>query len=281
MAIAVGKTKPAARLGLDVRAAELFYHPSCMRDVKNQYNRVKLTTESKYSSDQSIKDDPLANFAELETLRYHILESPLNHFTCSELEKVYRDKLNSFGAETSSHTTRFVSELLENHADDLGVSIIQKSWNIPYQVLRKSTFKVSLATIDWCDLLRNVVDPIRAEILERPLPSDMADLEVGEEVTVNKLNMLITLLCDKDPSCVNLSNPLETICQMIVMQTKKFPRPRNSRQKYHYSHSRNLLAHTNSQLRHRMGSKTLWLFPQQYVDRAKLVSKSCGSNKIG
>ena len=48
------------------------------------------------------------------------------------------------------------------------------------------------------------MDPIRAEILERPLPSDMADLEVGEEVTVNKLKMLITLLCDKDPSCVRV-----------------------------------------------------------------------------
>ena len=109
MAIAVGKTKLAARLGLDVRAAELFYHPSCMRDLKNEYNRVKLKTESKDSSDESIKDDPLANFAALETLRYRILESPLNHFTCSELEKVYRDKLNAFGAETTSHTTRFVS----------------------------------------------------------------------------------------------------------------------------------------------------------------------------
>ena len=98
---------------------------------------MKLKTESKDSSDESIKDDLLANFAALETLRYHILESPLNNFTCSELEKVYRDKLNAFGAETSSHTTRFVSELLEKHADDLGISIIQKSWNIPYQVLRK------------------------------------------------------------------------------------------------------------------------------------------------
>ena len=65
------------------------------------------------------------------------------------------------------------------------------------------------------------MDPIRAEILERPPPSDMADLEVGEEVTVNKLKMLITLLCDKDPSCENLPHPLdiETICQMIVMQS--------------------------------------------------------------
>ena len=42
-------------------------------------------------------------------------------------------------------------------------------------------------------------------MLERPLPSDMADLEVGEEVTVNKLKMLITLLCDKDLFCVNLT----------------------------------------------------------------------------
>ena len=69
------------------------------------------------------------------------------------------------------------------------------------------------------------MDLIRAEILERPPPSDMADLEVGEEVTVNKLKMLITLLCDKDPSCENLPHPLETICQIIVMQTKKFSRP--------------------------------------------------------
>ena len=84
-------------------------------------------------------------------------------------------------SEPKPHRTQFVSELLEKHADDLGISIIQKSWNTPYQVLRKSTFKDSLATIDWCDLLRNVVDPIRAEILERP------DLEVGDEVTVNKL----------------------------------------------------------------------------------------------
>ena len=69
------------------------------------------------------------------------------------------------------------------------------------------------------------MDPIRAEILERPLPSDMADLEVGEEVTVNQFKMLITLLCDKDPSCVNLSNPLWTICQM------KFSRPRRNTSK--------------------------------------------------
>ena len=30
------------------------------------------------------------------------------------------------------------------------------------------------------------MDPIRAEILERPPPSDMADLEVGEEVKKKK-----------------------------------------------------------------------------------------------
>ena len=75
------------------------------------------------------------------------------------------------------------------------------------------------------------MDPIRAEILERPPPSDMADLEVGEEVTVNKLKMLITLLCDKDPSCENLPHPLETICQIIVMQTKKFSRPSKNKLK--------------------------------------------------
>ena len=202
IAIAVGETKLAARLGLDVRAAELFYHQPCMRDLKNEYNRViKLNAESKNSNDDSIKEDPLANFAALETLRYHILESPLNYFSCSELETVYIDKLNAFGSGTSLHATRFVSEFLEKHEDYLGISIIQKSWNTPYQVLRKSTLKVSLGTSDWCDLLRSVVDPIRGEILERPPPSDMADLEVGEEVTVNKLKMLITLLCDKDPSC--------------------------------------------------------------------------------
>ena len=80
-------------------------------------------------------------------------------------------------------------------------------------------------------MLRSVVDLIRAEILERPPPSDMADLEVGEEVTVNKLKMLITLLCDKDPSCENLPHPLETICQIIVMQTKKFSRPSKNKLK--------------------------------------------------
>ena len=80
-------------------------------------------------------------------------------------------------------------------------------------------------------MLKSVVDPIRAEILERPPPSDMADLEVGEEVTVNKLKMLITLLCDKDPSCENLPHPLETICQIIVMQTKKFSRPSKNKLK--------------------------------------------------
>ena len=148
IAIAVGETKLAARLGLDVRAAELFYHQPCMRDLKNEYNRViKLNAES---NDDSIKEDPLANFAALETLRYHILESPLNYFSCSELETVYIDKLNAFGSGTSS----FVSEFLEKHADYLGISIIQKSWNTPYQVLRKSTLKVSLGTSDWCDLLK-------------------------------------------------------------------------------------------------------------------------------
>ena len=102
MAIAVGKRKLAARLGLDVGAAELFYHPSCMRDLKNEYNRVKLKTESKDSSDESIKDDPLANFPALETLRYHLLGSPLNHFTCSELEKVYLET-SSMRSEPKHH----------------------------------------------------------------------------------------------------------------------------------------------------------------------------------
>ena len=64
-----------------MRAAELFYHQPCMRDLKKEYNWViKLNAESKNSNDDSIKEDPLANFAALETLRYHILESPLFFF---------------------------------------------------------------------------------------------------------------------------------------------------------------------------------------------------------
>jgi hypothetical protein len=81
---------------------------------------------------------------------------------------------------------------------------------------------------DWFDLLKKVLHPVREEIMNRKPTPELSQLET-EPLPIDsfslKLRVLISMLCDKFCRTTNLPLPLETICQLIEMHTKKFARP--------------------------------------------------------
>ena len=219
----LGDSRILAQLYSDVRASELYYHLHCLLEFNNKYTRAMAALERTVIYSDS---EEFIMFGAYEALRRFIRESTATSFTSSELELIYQTKLEELGgARKSAHSTRFTKEYLEERKDELGITVVQKSANSSYTILRHEALKDSLAPSDWCTLMRRVVDLIRQEIVERPAMSDMADLEIGEDIVIKKLRMFITLLCDNEPSFHDIPQQLETICQLITRQTKKFIRP--------------------------------------------------------
>ena len=69
--------------------------------------------------------------------------------------------------------------------------------------------------------MRKVAFEIRKEIKSIQHTSyDMADLRTNETFSCDKLKMLITLICIRNPSFIDIAEPDETISQLIVMHTK-------------------------------------------------------------
>ena len=68
--------------------------------------------------------------------------------------------------------------------------------------------------------------PVRTDILEKEPACDLSDLQqTGSVRCSTMLRIVISLLCEDSPKVENRSKPLDTICQMIQMNTKKIFRP--------------------------------------------------------
>ena len=220
----LGDSRVLAQLCSDVRASELFYHLPCLSDFNYKYTQTIAALEE--ATVVYTDTDEFIKFGAHEAVRRFINESTARSFTSSELESIYQIKFQELGGPPKiSHSTRFTKDYLEKRKDDLRITIVQKSANSSYTILRQDNLEAALVPSDWCTLLRRVTDPIRQEIVERPVISEMADLEIGEDISIRKIRMLITLLCQNEPSFQDIPKALETICQLIAMQTKKFVRP--------------------------------------------------------
>ena len=69
--------------------------------------------------------------------------------------------------------------------------------------------------------MRKVALEIRKEIKSiQPSSYGMADLLTNETFSCDKLKMLITLICVRNPSFIDIAEPYETISPLIVMHTK-------------------------------------------------------------
>ena len=83
---------------------------------------------------------------------------------------------------------------------------------------------------EWYEQLRNVVDPIRKEILETKKLANVdttmlsMDLDKLSPKSI-KLRILLSMLLENNPRVTNISKPILTMEQVAVMNTKMFYRP--------------------------------------------------------
>ena len=74
--------------------------------------------------------------------------------------------------------------------------------------------------------LRKVIEPVRDEIFSRKPTPELSDLDASQSsMNSHKLNILVSLLCHNSPKVDKLSKPLNTISELIQMNSKKFFRP--------------------------------------------------------
>ena len=147
-------------------------------------------------------------------------------FHVSTLEKIYLEKLTSFGIHKTSHTTRFSRKLT---GVNCGVVPVQKQEGFPHCAVKTDSFDdVILNPMEWMQLLRKVVVPLRTEILSTKSENDMTKLDYtseSSEIKSYKLRLLLSMVLEDNPRVSGLSKPTETIGQLITMNCKKFHRP--------------------------------------------------------
>ena len=86
----------------------------------------------------------------------------------------------------------------------------------------KTDFVYALKKADdkWLETLRTAVEPIRNDILNQPMNSELADLESISLTIPFRLKLLISMLCDNNPRANVLTQGQDTICQLIMFNTK-------------------------------------------------------------
>ena len=97
------------------------------------------------------------------------------------------------------------------------------------EAIRKEAFaEVVFNNNEWFELLKKALAPVRREIIDReslPEFSDLSTEPLSRGSYSIKLRILISMLCNNYSRTNNLSRPLETVCQLIEMHSKKFTRP--------------------------------------------------------
>ena len=224
-AIAIGKTNVIVHLSSgDVRATECYYHAECLKAFHNDFNKAFITQAQHTNPGSDQQTNEFITLCATESLRNYISDSDSSSFTVAELENVYNEAVRNISPSSSVHSTRFAAYLEENKLK-LDIEILQKTAGLPYKIIRKSTFQIPASSDDLFESMRKVALEIRKEIKATHLSSIcMADLPRNETFTCEKLKMLITLICTRNPSFTDIAEPYETICQLIAMHFKADPR---------------------------------------------------------
>ena len=188
-----------------------------------RYNKEISTTPSR---DDRNNDKVLAEFVALSAVKQYIDSCEEQAFLLLVLENIYLEKMMELGYLYKRHSTRFARKLEDT---DVGVKVVQKDQTCEYIAVKKERLKSVLAGAEWIALLKQVVKPIRQEILETlepgfPATSDLATTPYDQQ-GLSKLKILTTLICQNQPEYGNISLPYQTICGLMVSNTKRFTRP--------------------------------------------------------
>ena len=246
MATELGEIKVLNVLGNDVRSSELYYHSKCHVNFRDRYK--KAIKNKKEDNGNSVSDD----FAVLTAVKDFIDDSDDDSFDLHELEDIYIyiEGLAERGKVIESHITRFACRL-ENA--NIGLTIVQSSDGGKYKALKTKRLQAIIPDSDWVQLLRKVVDPIRNEIfeiheMEKPAVSDLCT--ESPPLPYHKLSLLVTYLCHSKPDFRDIPLPLDTMCQQIILNTKKSSRLSKTQ----------TIRHAKSKECHRIQHETLKLY---------------------
>lgn len=99
--------------------------------------------------------------------------------------------------------------------------VIQPKPGSSYFVVKQQEAKNALILKDWFELLRNITEPIRDEIFSRNKMDRIYDLNPSEALELPKLGLLVSLICENTPCFSDLPKNINTICQLIIMNTIK------------------------------------------------------------
>ena len=234
MATKLGDTKVLSLLGLDVRSSELYYHNICHANFRYKF-------EQAVEADVEDQNSVLSDFVSLSAVKDFVEESSEETFNLKDLEKIYIGKLAEHGRVIKSHMTRFAAKLSKAH--NIGLTVIQQLTECGrYTAVKNETLSSNIPDSDWVQVLRKIVEPIREEIfeihqIEKPAMSDLSGHPCP--LPYNKLRLMITLLCTGKPEFQNISTALDTMCQQIILNTKKHSSTRRSCDTPSIRHSRN------------------------------------------
>ena len=137
------------------------------------------------------------------------------------MEKLYIDGLAEIGKSIDSHITQFAAKIVNA---DIGLTIVQSTSGSKYKAFNTSRLAAVIPDVEWCQMLRKVVEPIREEEVHKMEKSSMSDLSLEPlSLQYKKLGFLITYLCHGKPDANYLLLNLGTICQQIIFNTNKRP----------------------------------------------------------
>ena len=214
IAAQLGDTKLLNKLRNNVRSSELYYHNNCHVEYKGKYNNK---TFHKVENSDVTYDE----FSGLTSIKNYVDDSEDDSFDLKSLEIFYIDGLAETGKSIDSHITWFAAKIVNA---DVGLTVVQSTSGGKYQTFNASHLVAAITDAEWCQVLRNVVEPISEENFQihKMKKSSMSDLSQESLSSQHKkLGLLITDLYHGKPDANYLPLNLDTICQQTVFNTSK------------------------------------------------------------
>ena len=106
---------------------------------------------------------------------------------------------------------------------NIGLTIVQSKDGGKYHAVKTQRIRESVSDGDWVQHLRKVVEPIRKEIfaIHDEEKTAMSDLTIDPpQLPYNKLRVLLTFLCHGKPEFRDISLPMDTLCQQVILNKK-------------------------------------------------------------
>ena len=156
MAAQLSDTKLLNKSCNDMRSSELYYHKNCHAEYKRKYNNKTL---NKVKNSDITQDE----FSVLTSIKNYIGDSADDSFHLKSLKKLYIEGLAKIGKSINSHRTRFAANISNA---DIGLTVVQSTSGGKYKAFKTSRLSAVKPDAEWCQMLRQVVEPIRKEIFQ-------------------------------------------------------------------------------------------------------------------